>query len=393
MAGMILVMVLTACQGINTQNGQQAALNDAVAKTLTAAPTITPTPSITPTLLPTLTPTQAVVQYGPTGFPENVDPLTGLTVADPAILNRRPIMIKVSNYPREGRPHAGLSFADIVFDYYTGEGSNRFLALFYGQDATQVGPIRSGRLVDRWLVSMYQGVLGLEYAWAPVYSEILGYLGSSRTISGGPNTCPAICSITTPQTVTSVFANTAELSKYYAKKNNATNTRQNLDGMAFNTIPPEGGVDGTEFTMQFSSKNLGNWKYDPQTKKYLRWIEDIESDGDVALVPLTDRITNQQLQFSNVIVIFAEIESLADTDTLHEIHIADKKKGDAIIFRDGKKYEVTYKSGHDVPIQFFDASGNPFELQPGNTWIHITGLSSTTLDEGSGVWRVKLGVP
>jgi len=215
-AGLMLVSALASCQGSNSTEDQQSALEKAVAQTLTAAPTATPTPSKTPTPLPTMTPTQVIVQYGPTNFPDNVDPLTGLTVDDPAILNRRPVMIKVSNYPREGRPHAGLSFADIVFDYYTGEGGNRFLALFYGQDATQVGPIRSGRLIDRWLVPMYQGILGLEYAWPPVYSEILSSLGYSRTISGGPNTCPAICSITEPQTVTSVFANTAEMSKYYA---------------------------------------------------------------------------------------------------------------------------------------------------------------------------------
>lgn len=390
--GMIVAILLSSCQGGFTPANSQDALNTAVAKTLTAAPTATPTPTKTATPPPTSTPTQVIVQYGPTDFPDNVDPLTGLTVSNPETLNRRPIMIKVSNYPREGRPHAGLSFADIVFDYYTGEGGNRFIGLFYGQDAPQVGPIRSGRLVDRWLVSMYQGVLGLEYAWPPVYSEILGYLGSSRTISGGPNTCPAICSITNPQTVTSVFANTAELSKYYSGRNNATNTRQVLDGMAFNTIPPSGGETATEFTMQFSSKNLGNWRYDPAVRKYLRWIEDTDKDGNIILVPLTDRLTEQQLQFSNIVVLFAEIESLSDTDTLHEIHIADKK-GRALIFRDGKMYDVIYKSGHDVPIQFFDAQMNPFELQPGNTWIHITGLNSALLDEGNEVWRVKLGLP
>jgi len=106
----------------------------------------------TSTPLPTATPTQVIVRYGPDNFPANVNPLTGLEVADASILERRPIMIKVSNFPREGRPHAGLSAADIVFDYYTGEGANRFLALFYGTDSEQIGPIRSGRLIDRYLV-------------------------------------------------------------------------------------------------------------------------------------------------------------------------------------------------------------------------------------------------
>lgn len=390
--GLVIAFALTACDGLTSEANQQAALERAVAKTLTAAPTATATPTKTATPLPTATPTQVVVQYGPTNFPTNVNPLTGLEVADPAILERRPVMVKVSNFPVEGRPHAGLSFADIVFDYYTGEGSNRFLALYYGQDATQIGPIRSGRLVDRWLVNMYQGILAFEYAWAPVYSEILGTLGSSRSISSGINSCPAICRASNPPTEINLFGNSAELSKYYAARNNSDNTRQNLDGMAFNTIAPSGGVAGTEFTMQFSRKNLGNWRYNPETKKYLRWIEEVESDNDIILIPLTDRLTDKQLEFSNVIVIFAEIESLSEVDTIHEIHIADRK-GDALIFRDGQMYEVTYKSGHYTPIQFYDKNGNLFELQPGNTWIHITGLSSWIKDEENGVWRVVLGTP
>ncbi|MHB8808355.1 MAG: DUF3048 domain-containing protein, partial [Anaerolineaceae bacterium] len=75
-----------------------------------------------------------------------VNPLTGLPVSDPNILNRMPVMVKVSNYPRSGRPHAGLSFADIVFDYYIGNGTNRFLAVYYGNDSSSIGPVRSGRL-------------------------------------------------------------------------------------------------------------------------------------------------------------------------------------------------------------------------------------------------------
>ncbi|MCD6355663.1 MAG: DUF3048 domain-containing protein, partial [Anaerolineaceae bacterium] len=88
------------------------------------------------------------------------NPLTGLPVSDPALLERRPVMVKVSNFPRLGRPHAGLSFADIVFEYFIGFGQNRFLALYYGQDAEKIGPVRSGRRVDAELVTMYSGVLG-----------------------------------------------------------------------------------------------------------------------------------------------------------------------------------------------------------------------------------------
>ena len=104
-------------------------------------------------------------------FPADVNPLTGLKVADPSLLERRPVTVKVSNFPREGRPHAGLSSADIVFDYYTGTGGDRFLAIFYGQDAEKVGPIRSGRFIDVQLVPMYQGILAMVSACTPSHAQ------------------------------------------------------------------------------------------------------------------------------------------------------------------------------------------------------------------------------
>ena len=65
-------------------------------------PTSTPFPN-TPsaTLAPTLTlePSPTPTWIGPEVFPPDVNPLTGLQVSDPSLLDRRPVMIKVSNYP------------------------------------------------------------------------------------------------------------------------------------------------------------------------------------------------------------------------------------------------------------------------------------------------------
>ena len=173
-----LLIVMSGCQGTQAQNQSvEQTLQAAVAQTMTAIPTATVVPTATATSAPTVTSTPADVpiQVGPSNFPATVNPLTGLTVSDPTILNRRPVMVKVANYPRSGRPHAGLSSADIVFDYSTGEGGNRFLALFYGQDSTKVGPIRSGRLIDRFLVTEYQGILRPCFCLAARIRENPGY--------------------------------------------------------------------------------------------------------------------------------------------------------------------------------------------------------------------------
>jgi hypothetical protein len=391
--GSILIsisLLLSACQSATPDPLiLQQTLQSAVEKTLTAAPTNTLVPSPTNTPEPTFTPTPARIQYGPTGFPADVNPLTGLKVANPAILDRRPVMIKVANFPRTGRPHAGLSSADIVFDYYTGLGTNRFLALYYGTDSEKVGPVRSGRRVDRWLVGMYQGILGMETAWGPVREQIISYLGN-RVIA--TDHCPALCS-DGPLTEISRFANTAEMSIYYASKSSSTNTRQNLDGMVFDSTAPSGGVTGQELTIHYGNNNEGQWKYDAVSGKYLRWIDDVSADNKLSMIPLLDRNTGQQLAFSNLVMILAENESLSHEDTDYEIHIDNVRVGTARVFRNGNTYDVTYKSGVDKPIQFFDKDKNPFALQPGNTWINILGNSSIVDEPQPGIWNIQQRTP
>jgi hypothetical protein len=85
-----------------------------------------------------------------------LNPLTGLPAADPALLDRRPLAIKISNYPRDIRPQYGLNEADVVFEYYIEWGYTRFIGIFYGNDATQIGPVRSGRYFDEHITRMYQ---------------------------------------------------------------------------------------------------------------------------------------------------------------------------------------------------------------------------------------------
>ncbi len=386
--------ILTACQTALSTEQIQGTMNAAVNETMAAMPTATLVPTATAIPTPTSTPTPVPVQYGPSNFPDNVDPLTGLTVADPSILVRRPVMVKASNFPREGRPQAGLSKADIVFDYSTGEGANRFLALYYGQNSDQVGPIRSGRYIDEWLVSMYQGVLGMMYAWAPEYAEIVGRLSDQRVINGTTNTCPAICNKNLGISEISWFANTAEMTKYYEKSAGAE-TKPVLDGMLFNTIPPVGGADGSEVNMHFGKSNESFWQYDTTLKKYLGSIDYKVNDSDetFTMIPWVDRNTNEQLAFSNVIIVFASYTTLNGDDTLHQVSLVGAS-GRALIYRDGQVYDGIWKGINTTgPLQFFDASHKPMELQPGNSFIAITGTNSVVTQDSPGSFKVSFYKP
>lgn len=327
-----------------------------------------------------------------TPLPQAYNPLTGIYVEDPQKLERRPVMIKVSNFPRAGRPHAGLSFADIVFDYYIGNGDNRFIALFYGNDSPKVGPVRSGRRVDAQLVTMYSAVLGYGGADGDTDAELVSVIGK-YAVSHLEAPCPVFCGKDTHD-ATGVFADSQAFSQY-VNASGMDNSRSDLPGMLFSAEHPKGAKKAEMVNILYNYYNRAQWRFDKESGLYLRWTdykENIEEDPE-ALIPLVDRVTGKQLAFANVIIIFAEYTELAPT--AHEINIWGNDQGlPAKLFRDGLLVEGSWKAKNDSdPMQFFNAEGKPFPLNPGNTWIVIAGLSSSFDEIQPGEWEMFFFLP
>jgi len=384
-----LALVLVACGPTPTPDVSMAGTY--AAQTLAAMPeegtTEAPKTQPTPTVTIEVTPLPEVGPVGPEDFPEDVNPLTGLRVEDPELLERRPVFVKVANYPASGRPHAGLSFADMVFEYYIGYGGNRFIAMFYGQNAEKIGPVRSGRLVDPKITSLYEGVLGFHGAYVTILDEIVGVLGD-RALNGTVGICPAICD-DGRGIVTSVFGDSAALTDL-AGERGVENKKFVLEGMAFDPTPPDGGEDGQQATILYSSLNRGEWRYDDQTGFYLRWIEDANS-ADLEMIPLVDSLTDQQLAFSNVVVLFSEHTEF--TPSMHDMALWNVIGQRAMVFRDGKVYDGTWTTpATDQPIQFLDDEGEILPLKPGKTWVVIFGTSSGVTEQ-EGVWTYNFSIP
>ncbi len=352
---------------------------------LTATP---PEASSTPENTPTATkepPSQAVI--GPDTYPEGVNPLTGLKVADPSLLRRRPVIMKVSNHLIDYQPHWGLSAADIVFDYYIGWGSDRYAALYYGQDSSKIGPMRSIRRVDGHLGSLYQAVFG---STGGDKEDVLPYIDAY--IPGryflDKYLCPGVCD-DGRNYVYSVFGNSAALSNYFNYLGYGKDD-PDLSGMAFSETAPSGGEVGSSVWIIWTDVGKAHWIYSPDSGKYHNWT--IDESTSYIYQPLIDQNTGEQLNFSNVIVLKAPYTEIKGT--LHSIDLIGNESGyEATIFRDGLAYEVFWKTPQgDKPIQFVDAQGNPFHLKPGNTWIAIFGLSSPTVVE-NGDWSITFNMP
>lgn len=323
-------------------------------------------------------------------MPPDYNPLTGLQVADPSRLDRLPVLIKVSNYPRTGRPHAGLSSADIVFDYYIGEMFNRFVAIFYGNDAPQVGPLRSGRLEDSQLTQMFRGILVYGNADERVDNILTKDLGA-RAIPYKFAPCPPVCGDDT-HSVTGVFADSAGVTEF-ARQSGIVQERPGLQFATFTNDPPAGGETAIQLLVQYADINRGEWQYDAASGKYLRWIEDGNEGEPLTMIPLVDRNNGAQLGFSNVIVL--ETFYIEYNRTLHNIDLwnnAGSQK--AIYFRDGLKYEGKWHiSDHSQPFELLKDDGTPMSLKPGNTWIVLAGISSQFTNPQGGRFELHFYLP
>jgi len=207
----------------------------------------------------------------------------------------------------------------------------------------------------------------------------------NRVITEG--SCPGLCR--DDYTVIGVFANTADITNVMNAKGVEIDN-PDLTGMLFDTEVPAGGQPAEKATLYYNYLHKGDWVYDAESGKYLRWIENANNYDE--MIPLVDRLTNEQLAFSNVIMAYANYTEY--TTVLHTIGVWDNTEGsNAILFRDGQAYPITWKTvSQEKPIQFFDANGEPFPLKPGNTWINLIG-NSTTLEKADGTWTFTFAIP
>lgn len=340
-----------------------------------AVPTIEPAVTEDPptvTLQPTAT--QSIPGLiGPDNFAEDVNSLTGEKVADPSVLQRRPLAVKIANTARV-RPQAGLNQADLVFEHYSEGGITRFTAIFYSKDASRVGSIRSGRLIDLEIPLMYDAAFAYSGSSYPIRQMILGSVFFDRVVSpdfasGGfwrtfDDKNPS------PFHVDSLFTDTLALRQILQERGQEV-PPDFQNGIAFHPDPPDGGVPARRVEIIYTGTGI-LWEYQPGLGRYARW-----SDGERHV----DVNSGELLNFKNIVVVEAahyntEIEESAGGTPSIQIQIWGE--GPAVIFRDGQRFDGLWKreDPRDM-LTFFDQNDQILPLAPGNTFFEIVPLDFT----------------
>lgn len=347
--------------------------------TATSTATATPTRTRTPTPTPTPTP-DPIVKMGP-----DVNPLTGQKVDDPEKLDRRPLLIKVPNYPPEARPQWGLSEADVVIEHEAEAYLTRFTAIYLGGDVTpRLGPVRSLRLIDAELVPIFKGALVASgghpavkirltegRAWAEGYKRIICPEAPFYSDAGALRRIPEegrIYELT-------MYTDTDSLWKVLTER--GINERQDFHNMwIFSEVAPDGGDDASEVEIVYRRTIEVLYRYDEETQSYKRWD---------AGQPLKDAVTDEQIAPSNVLILYA---NHVDTDIAADMHDPNKTwysvsiqlwgTGPAWLFRDGKVYEATWvredPQEPDDRLMIVDEEGQQIPFRPGKTWIQLVRL-------------------
>lgn len=313
----------------------------------------------------------ALVSYWPKADSERVVPkpaepprwpLTGLDAASEAATQLRVVSIKIENSPA-ARPQTNLQKADVVYESATEGGITRFNAIFHSQNPDEIGPVRSARLSDLFIV--------------PQYHALFVFSGASSTVNGRINKSN-IDNLSEDAGISYPFFRSKDRPRPHnlylvldkvreeAKKRKMPTTAT-IKGFAFDRKAAEGTSTITQISIPFSTANKVSWAYDAATKTYLR-----SNDGKIH----KDAATGKQLSAKNVVVMWAK-HNVASRDkvgsTTYEIVL--NGTGKASVFHNGQRFDGTWTTDGKAPPAFKATDGTVIKLAPGNTWFQVVAPS------------------
>ena len=241
---------------------------------------------------------QRVEEVGPASYPSGINPLTGLPYPSEEARARRNLIVKVSNWPPKVRPQHAINQADLVFEMESEGGVTRFATIFRNKAPERVGSVRSARLVDMELLTMYAALLAYSGTSGPVRDifkeRVNRYLLLSPSL--GDN-CEAagFCrdeSLGDLGYEHTLFGDARQM--WQAATRRAVNIGLRAIGFAFDLQPDAGGREVNDIYINWYNRTDARWQYDDESQRYLRY-----SDG----LPHYDAADDSQLWADNLVML------------------------------------------------------------------------------------------
>jgi Protein of unknown function (DUF3048) N-terminal domain/Protein of unknown function (DUF3048) C-terminal domain len=292
-------------------------------------------------------------------------PLLPLLGTPGEVPQRAALGVKIDN-TEAGRPQTGLAQADVVFEEMVEGGLTRLLAVFHSQDPETVGPVRSARSTDLFILAELGRPL---FAWSGANPTFAAAVEAADLVDVGVGA--------TPEAYRREAGRPAPYNLYAA----SDLLREAVADDDTASIPPpalfsyrEPGAAlsgrGVEPVTGFRTTGSGAlstdiaWEWDAASASWLR-----DQDG----TPHVDR-DGERVRAANVIVRITPYRDSGVRDSVGAVvPEADAiGEGDAWLLSDGQVQRGRWlKPSPDAPTAYVDATGAPLRLTPGQTWVEV----------------------
>ena len=313
------------------------------------------------------------IETGPWEYPRGINPLTGLPYPNDEALKRRNLIVKISNWPPKVRPQRGINQADLVYEYEAEGGVTRFAAIFRNNAPEQVGSIRSARLLDIELISMYAALLAYSGTSAPIHDIYTNAPFRPLLISpsfgdncdnGGFCRDDSIVDLGYEHTL---FGDTNKMWELATRRNQNYGYRAN--GFAFDLQANDGGKPARDIYINWYNRTDVRWQYDETSQRYRRY-----ADG----VPHVDAEDDTQLWADNLVILQVTHNRRPDLFTPGSIdesyEVALWGQGAAYVMREGRLYHGLWwrrSQSRGEALRLIFPDGDPILLKPGRSWVTI----------------------
>lgn len=282
---------------------------------------------------------------------EGKSPFTGKDGAGDKVL-----AVKIDNVAA-ARPQTGLEDADILYTEEVEAGLSRILAVFASRLPDRVGPVRSARESDLELLRQF-GHPALAYSGAQ--AKLRPTLESAPIAALPPGKAPdAYVRSTDRAAPHNLYLRPARALKA------ASDASAPADiGFRFGAAPAKGGTRTARQDVRYPAARFSfTW-----SESRNRWL--------VAMDGTPFRTTGAgQLGVATVVFQYVTVRSSRLHDKWGSVtpYTQTVGSGDALVLRDGKKYQAEWsRAGADAGTTFTTPEGHALPFAPGPVWVALT---------------------
>ncbi|MDD3657025.1 MAG: DUF3048 domain-containing protein [Atribacterota bacterium] len=276
------------------------------------------------------------------------------------LVKNRPVAVMIGNSPKERNIQKGIEGADIIYEIEVEYPFTRLMALYFGDNETVVGPIRSSRY--------YFSRISIE--WSPIFVHCGGQnlknenvldidelsyhflFWRDEKIGGWIN----------------LFTDISKLKKQINKDsflslNNSTS--HNLLNFNVHSLNNKNQVN--RISIKYNEDYIISYQYDPYEKLYYHYI----NNASHAMLK-----NQKKIKVSNIIIQYVPIEKIKG-DELGRVQVELIGEGIGKYFHSGDYQPIKWiKQNKYDQTYFFDSTGSPIVLNKGLTWIYILSLDN-----------------